>query len=133
VPVRLAVQDRRDRLGEGRARESPLSGEHLVQHTAESPDIATTVHILTPRLLGAHVGRRPQHGSGFASGWSVRVEPRVEGGFADRLGQAEVKQLDAAVGGETDVPGLEVAVQDALLVSHLQGHCDLLRDPECLS
>jgi hypothetical protein len=59
LPVRLAIQDRRHRVGEGRALEGPLPGKHLVQHAAESPDVAATVRVLTPRLLGTHVRRGP--------------------------------------------------------------------------
>ena len=48
------------------------------------------------------------------------------------LGQAEVEDLHLAVGCELDVGGLEVAVDDALLVRLLEGLGDLLRDLEGL-
>ena len=45
-----------------------------------------------------------------------------------RLGEAEVEDLDLAVRGDLDVGGLEVAVDDALLVGLLERLGDLLRD-----
>jgi hypothetical protein len=46
----------------------------------------------------------------------------------NRLGEAEIEELDAAVQGQPDVPGLEVAVQDTLLVGRFQRERDLMRD-----
>ena len=47
---------------------------------------------------------------------------------AERLGQAEVEDLDRAVPRQLDVRGLQVAVDDAVLVGVLEGLRDLLRD-----
>jgi hypothetical protein len=44
------------------------------------------------------------------------------------LGEAEVEDLDLPVGGELDVRGLQVAVDDARAVRLLEGLRDLLRD-----
>ena len=49
-----------------------------------------------------------------------------------RLGEAEVEDLDLPVGRELDVGGLEVAVDDPLLVRRLERLGDLPRDGEGL-
>ena len=47
-----------------------------------------------------------------------------------RLGQAEVEDLDLALGRDLDVRGLQVPVDDALLVRHLERLGDLRRDAQ---
>jgi hypothetical protein len=49
-----------------------------------------------------------------------------------RLGEAEIEDLDLALGRELDVPGLEVPVDDSLLVSGLERLGDLAGDGEDL-
>ena len=63
-PVRLAVQDRADRVGDRLARERRPSGEQLVEHAAERPDVRAFVHGAAARLLRAHVGRGAEDQSG---------------------------------------------------------------------
>src|SRR5688500_18445683 len=60
LPVRLAFEDPRHRVGHGIAREDGAAGEYLEQHATERPDVRPLVHHLAPRLLRAHVGRRPE-------------------------------------------------------------------------
>src|SRR6186713_2459242 len=50
----------------------------------------------------------------------------------ERLGEAEVENLHLPFGGDLDVRGLEVPMDDALLVRLLQGLRDLPRDGESL-
>ena len=45
-----------------------------------------------------------------------------------RLGQPEVQHFHRAVGPQLDIRGLEIAMDDALLVRRFEGLCDLLRD-----
>ena len=54
---------------------------------------------------------------------TVAFWPRV----LDQLGEAEVEDLGAAVGGDEDVLRLQVAVDDALLVRGRQALRDLAR------
>jgi hypothetical protein len=133
LPVRLVLQHRRHRVGERLSVESPLAGEQLEEHAAKGPHVAATVHLLAPRLLGAHIRRRPQHRPRLALGRRLRVELRVACDRSNRPGQAEVEQLDAAVGAEADVAGLEVAVQDAFLVGRFERPGDLTCDRQRLA
>jgi hypothetical protein len=74
---------------------------------------------------GRGFGRVPRHGR--------RVREVTAGGVGhlsfEGLGQAEIEDLDLAVGCQLDVGGLEVAVDDALLVGFFEGLGDLFRDP----
>jgi hypothetical protein len=95
-----------------------LAGQHLVQHHTEGPDVGAAVERLAPHLLGAHVSHR-------AGPLSRRGElaPR-------KLGDAEVQDLEHAVGGDHEVRRLDVPVDHAPLVglgqpaSRLQGEGD---------
>ena len=49
-----------------------------------------------------------------------------------RLGEAEVEHLHRAVGPHLDIRGLEIAVDDPLLVRRFERLRDLLRDGQCL-
>jgi len=133
LPLRLTLQDRGHCVREGRAFEGPLPGQHLEEHAAEGPHVSAMVDLLAPSLLGAHVGRRPHDRRPVAGGRGPGGSLRVDRGFPDGLGQTEVEELHPAVKTDTDVPGLEVAVQHALLVRRLQGQRDLLGDRERLA
>jgi len=49
----------------------------------------------------------------------------------ERGGETEVQYLDATGGGDLDVRGLDVAVNDAAVVRVFKRFGDLLRDREC--
>ena len=50
----------------------------------------------------------------------------------DRLRQSEVQHLHRAIVADLDVGGLQIAMDDALLVRGLERLGDLLRDRQCL-
>ena len=52
--------------------------------------------------------------------------------LAQQAGNAEVEEFDGAVGGDEDVAGLEVAVDDEVLVGVLDGGADLAQELEAL-
>ena len=120
--------------------EEPLAGEHLEEHDAEGPDVGALVDRLAARLLGRHVGGRAEDHA------RLRCRVCASVGDCDRsaddaasarvagpgLGEAEVEHLDLAVRRQLDVRGLEVAVDDALLVGFLERLGDLPRDRERL-
>ncbi len=99
------------------------AGEHLVEHRAESEDVGA---VRRPRvgadLLGRHVADGAHHDA------RVRRRPTVatalssaEREIAGDLGEAEIENLDAAVRGDEDVLGLQVAVDDALCRGRRRG------------
>ena len=139
VEVGGRLQDRRQDVGEGLALEEPAAGEHLVEHDAEGPDVGPLVDGLAAGLLGGHVGGgaedEPGRGAGVGEGGGPR---QVGGGRARRpspvqaLARPKSRTLTLPSGRDLDVRGLEVAVDDALLVRGLERLRDLLRDGERL-
>jgi len=88
-----------------------LAGQHLIEHAAERVQIAPGVERGLPaHLLGTHVPRGAQHDA-------RRRDPRVG---IERPRDPEVRHQDAAVLGDENVLGLDVAVHDAVLVRVLQ-------------
>jgi hypothetical protein len=85
----------------------------------------------TARLLGRHVRERPEYGADVGEdgeGGGVGV---VRGRERRPLpGEAEVEDLGVAVFGEEDVLGLEVAMDDPLVVSGGEAVGDLAGDLE---
>ena len=116
------------------ALECALARQHLVEDHAEGPDVGAPIHGLAPRLLGRHVGGRPDDQTHLRA--PHRERRRVHrlrarcGGRIQRLRQPEVEHLHGAVGADLDVRGLQVAMDDALLVRRFQRVGDLLRDGE---
>ena len=83
----------------GLAFEQALPGEHLEQHDAEGPDVGAFVHRRAGGLFRTHVGRgaHDDAGPGRPAAERGRVGQRFGRGRLERLGEAEVEQLDAAV------------------------------------
>jgi len=132
----VAHRQRRRILGEDRvhgfdgavAAERPRPGKHLVEHHAEREDVRAVIGGGAAHLLRRHVAGRPEH---HASG---RVEPRRGGGggVGVRPGgqsrQSEVEYFHAAVAGDEDVLGLDVAMDHALFVRGRERAHDLRAD-----
>jgi len=117
------------------ATEGMPAGEHLVEHAAERPDIGPPVDHLPARLLGAHVGGRTKNHALRRGGQAHRgrVEhTRFAAGGSEHLGQPEVEHLDAAIRRQLDVRGLQVAMDDVLLVRGFDRVGDLDRQPQRL-
>ena len=90
---------------EGLAADQALEGDD-----AEGVDVGRRGRGAALRLLGRDVGRRAHHLAGLREGHPL-------GGAGD----AEVGDLDPAVGGDEEVRGLDVAVDDAGGVRHAEG------------
>ncbi len=118
VVVRLVLEDRGEDVGEALAREGAPPGQAFVEHASEGPHVDAPVDGTTAGLLGRHVGGRAQQASGLRGEHAVRAGVGVLLAHGSR--QAEVEQLDLAVGSDARVVGLEVAVNHARLVGGLQ-------------
>ena len=82
------------------------------------------------RLLRRHVRRRAKHHARIRP-WHVKTCGwRLRGGVLDELGEAEIDNLGVTVLGDHDVGRLQIAVDDALLVSTGQALGDLGRKRE---
>ena len=114
----LLPQNRRHRLGDGPARERPPAAQHLVQHAPEAEDVRAVVDGLAAHLLGGHVAHGADHrpGVGLAPQRGRFGVARRRGRRAALAREAEVEDLEATVARDDQVLGLEVAVDDALLV-----------------
>ena len=130
-PVRFALEDRRNRVRHCLAGKRGPTGQHLVEHTAERPDVGSFVDGQSPRLLGTHVSRRAEDEASLrrkhAASWRVhhiytRAACGVEG-----LRQPEVQHLHRAVLADLDVRRLQVPMNDPLLVRGFEGLGDLRR------
>ena len=121
-PIGLQLQNRPENVGGGLASERRSSGQHLEQHAAERPDIRQSPGRSRSCLLGTHVGGCPQqHATRAAAGHRRRLrQVRLRRRRLEDLGQAEVEHLDPPFRCDVDVRRLQVAVNDALLVSGLE-------------
>ena len=106
-----------------------MAGEHAIHHHAERVDVDAVIDRLSGGLLGRHIFRGPR-GPLREPSLGRRGVAQVER-VAQDLGDAEVEQLDggeagaAGLGDEEHVAGLDVAVNDAVLVRAGEGLADL--------
>jgi DNA-binding TFAR19-related protein (PDSD5 family) len=132
--VDLALEYSGEDVAHRLAGEELAAREHLVEHDAEGPDVRALVDRLAPGLLGRHVRGRAEDQAGGRAGVREGGGLREVGAGARhrvdhvRLGEPEVENLDLAVRRQLDVGRLEVAVDDAALVSLLERLGDLPRD-----
>ena len=123
VEAREDVRGRRRRLllvlaahlGERGRVERALAGRDLVEDEAERVEIAPHGRRLARELLGRHVRRRARDLAQRSGLFGGHREP-------------EVRDPHAPAPVEHDVRGLEVAVEDALLVRRVQARAELARD-----
>ncbi len=131
-PVWLARQNRRNRI---RDRVSVLerlaSGQHFKEHATERPDVRPLIERLAARLLRTHVRGRAEDDAGVRRLDSNRRRHRERwrrGLGLQHLGQTEVEDLHFPARCELDVRGLQVAMDDALLVRGFEPLGDLRRN-----
>ena len=121
---RFFSEDCRLRLRRRLARERPAAAYHLVEHATQRENIAARVHFLSTHLFRGHVSHRAQHGAGVRLRRNVRSS--LGGTIRSRRdpGQAEIKDLHAAVASQKEILRFEVPVDDSLGV----GGGESLRD-----
>jgi hypothetical protein len=121
-PVRLSPENGRNRVSTRVAREYEAAGQHLVQHAPERPDVRAFVDGVTARLFRAHIGRRTDDPAGLeCRAGDCRHRAAVRRAARKYLCHAEVEHLDVAVVIELDVGGLQIAVNDPLLMCGFDG------------
>jgi hypothetical protein len=133
---RRVARDRDEHLHGRLADERAEPGEHLVEERAEGEDVAPRVEVHPHGLLRAHVGRRPHHAPFLrrVGRRVVELERLARRGLArlEELREAEIEDFDLAVLVQHDVLGLEIAVDDPLLVRLGQRARDGPRDAQRL-
>jgi hypothetical protein len=132
VPVRLGKvwrlprQDRAHRVGGRLAVERAVTREHLVEDRAEGEDVASRVGRLSPHLLRRHVAERAEHDARLGArrgGRQIRLlAPAFLG--VRQFRQTEVEDLEPAILRDEEVLGLQVPVDNPLLV----GRCEAVRN-----
>ena len=108
--------------------ESSLAREHLVEDRAEREDVRAGVGGLAADLLGRHVAERAEDDAGLRAlglGREIRSRSGPTLVLVRQLGEAEVEDLDAAVRGDEEILGFQVAVDDALVVRRREAVGDL--------
>ena len=127
-PVGVASKRGGDRVRVGRPAECAPSRQHLEEDAPERPEVGALVGRKPARLLGAEIAGRSEDRAGAGEPRLPRGE-RFGGGSSrvglHHVGDAEVEHLHAAVGGDLDVLGLQVAVGDPLRVGRLERPGDL--------
>ncbi len=134
------VQDLVEECGRRFTLERTDAGRHFVEHHAQREQVAPCIHILPERLLGRHVGNRPERGSGAGQAEiSVVGRPRLRPGHRqrpriglERFGQPEVQDLGVATLGDEDVRRLDIPMDDLVSVSGGKAVGDLGSIPEDL-
>jgi len=92
------------------------SGGHLIEHHAQSVDVCSSVHFLTPQLFWGHVGERPYH--------SVRLRQalghRRLTHWRHQLSHPKIQHLRVSTIRHEQVRRLDVAMNDPFLVCGVQ-------------
>ena len=139
LPGWLEADDRAEHLRHILAIKGAAPRQHLVQHAAECPDVAALVSLSSFRLLRGHVrgcseddARAGQHGRA-RDGRRLRTAGRAHRVLlgCQRLREPEIQHLHSPVRAQFDVRGLEIAMDDALLVRGFKSFRDLFRDRQC--
>ena len=94
------------------ARERPPTAQHLEQHHTQREEVRPRIHSVTPNLLGRHVAG----GADDHAGERLRRRLHRRRFRHLQLRDAEVQDLDAAVGREKEVVGFQIAMDDAARV-----------------
>ena len=126
---RIIAHDRDQNLGHRATRKRELTGDHFVEDDPHGEQITARIHAIATRLLRAHVMRRPDDRAllGQWPSFGLRAsqvrDPEVED-FNKILLRA--RALDH------QVIGLEIAVNDALMMHRVQPPRHLFDQGNCL-
>ena len=126
---RFLAQDRRHRLRRRVAVERADAREHLVQDRSEREDVRALVRGLALDLLGRHVAERSHDDAGLGRGGGRRQVRLLRALVLvlRQLRETEVEDLDPPVVRQKQVLGLEISMDDPLLVRRREPLRDLDR------
>ncbi|HUI77606.1 MAG TPA: hypothetical protein VLY24_06805 [Bryobacteraceae bacterium] len=100
------------------------AGGHFVEHGTEGEDIAAPIEFLAPRLFRRHIGNGADGGAGAGKVVDARSlgDLRVgkAGAAGGHFGEAEIEDLGVAALADENVGGLNVAVNNALVVGGIE-------------
>ena len=124
-----AVQDGFENDTAGVATKGERARCHFVEDDAEREEVAARVEVFAADLLGRHVGDGAECAAGAGEMSFVRSlccggignGVGTDGSGAGNFGEAEVENFRAATLGDENVCGLDVAVNDASVVSGVEG------------
>jgi hypothetical protein len=135
--LRVELANGRDRVGHVREQRLEVAialkrrsaREHFEQDDAHGVEVRALVDVVRVEVLGGHVLGRPEKRAGLRDGRAADGLGRAAGQL---LHESEVEDLGGlaafVVGYEHDVGGLEVSVNDPVLVHDAQPAQDVLRD-----
>jgi hypothetical protein len=136
APVRVVAQHGGNRVADVVALKDARRGQHFEEHAAERPDVGAFVDRLPACLFRRHVRGCAENDTGLRHRRRRnRRRHRYSGRHRSRLErprQAKVQHLDGAIGTNLDVGGLEIAVNDALLMRRFERVGNLPRNPDRL-
>ncbi len=115
----LFVDDLVDHRGDVLSRERFFAGHHFIEHHAQREDVAAAIYRAALHLFRRHVARGAHYVGGL-----------LDGAELQNFCRAEVCDLDGIVGGEHEVRGLDVAVNDVPLMRELQRAASLIHDAQ---
>ncbi len=95
-----------------------MAAQHQKRHDGERKLVGPAIDLSRHDLFRRHIGRRAEHHAGLSE--FLRSD----------LGDAEIRDLGAAIGAKQDVGGLHVPVDDAGGMRVIEGGGDLAQDRE---
>ena len=122
------------RRSRSRRRRTSAARQHLEQHAAERPDVGALVDRLAARLLRDSCrrrcrGSRPRRSRATSASATSTVQPdRRASADSSVFARPKSSTFTVPSARDLDVRGLEIAVDDALLVRRLERLGDLPRD-----
>ena len=126
----MVVEELVEDDGAGGSAEGVVCGGHFVEDNAEGEEVAAGVEEFAAGLLGRHVGDGAEGGAGASE--LVAFGDAGFGGVAGSsgidAGEAEVEDFGLAGGGDEDVGGFDVAVEDAFAMGGFEGVGELSAD-----
>ena len=117
---RILAEDRGHRLGGGLALKRATSGDQSEEHTPEREDVGTVVNRRPTHLFGRHVPDGSQYGARIRRTVQGRGDRGAACGRRVVPRQAEVENFQPPIGGDEEILGFQIAVDDAFVVRSRQ-------------